>query len=210
MCENTVVAQKLIVEELTGRHVRLEPLRIDHVGDLIEASGVNRSTYEYTPVPDGETATTDYVLALLRDWEAGAVVPFAQVQPTTGRAMGVTRYMTFRTLPDERLPYAVEIGGTWIGDAAQRTGLNTEAKYLLLRHAFQSWDVARVDLKTDARNERSRRAIVRIGATFEGVLRQWQPSLVSGEEGQFRDTAMFSVVESEWPAVQHHLLSLLH
>ena len=91
----------------------------------------------------------------------------------------------------------------------QRTAINTEAKYLMLRHAFEHWDVARVDLKTDARNERSRRAIERIGATFEGVLRAWQPSVASGEAGRPRDSAMYSIVAAEWPARRRHLEGLM-
>jgi RimJ/RimL family protein N-acetyltransferase len=103
------------------------------------------------------------------------------------------------------VPYAVEIGGTWLAASAQGTGINVDAKLLLLTHAFEHWQVGRVDLKTDARNERSRNAIARIGATFEGVLRSWQPSLVAGEEGRLRDTAMFSIVAGEWPAVRARL-----
>jgi RimJ/RimL family protein N-acetyltransferase len=117
--------------------------------------------------------------------------------------------MTLRYRDDEALPFAVEIGGTWLGQGAQRSGINTEAKYLLLRYAFEEWGVARVDLKTDARNARSWSAIERIGATFEGVLRNWQPSLVTGEETQYRDSAIFSITSDEWPEVRRHLETLL-
>ena len=115
--------------------------------------------------------------------------------------------MTLRWRSDAELPFAVEIGGTWLAASAQRTAINTEAKLLLFRHAFETWRVARVDLKTDARNDRSWSAILRLGCTFEGVLRQWQPSLVVGEEALYRDSAMFSVVASEWPKVEANLLS---
>jgi RimJ/RimL family protein N-acetyltransferase len=117
--------------------------------------------------------------------------------------------MTIRSLRPFATPYAVEIGGTWLATSAQRSGINTEAKLLLLDYAFETWHVGRVDLKTDARNDRSRNAILRIGASFEGVLRHWQPSLVEGEEGTLRDSAMFSIVDSEWPSVRERLTSLL-
>jgi RimJ/RimL family protein N-acetyltransferase len=117
--------------------------------------------------------------------------------------------MTLRRREEDDRPFAAEIGGTWLGAQFQRTGINSEAKLLLLGYAFEVWNVARVDLKSDARNERSRAAILRLGATFEGVLRQWQPSLVVGEEGLYRDTAMFSVTQEEWPGVREHLKTLV-
>lgn len=150
----------------------------------------------------------EYVSGLLRMWEAGEVVPFAQVEVASDRPVGATRLMTIRALPSTGTPYAVEIGGTWLSASAQRSGLNTQAKHLLLAHAFESWKVGRVDLKTDARNERSRNAILRIGATFEGVLRHWQPSQVAGEESRLRDSAMYSILDTEWPRVNEHLRSL--
>ena len=101
--------------------------------------------------------------------------------------------------------YAVEIGWTWLAASAQRTGINAEAKLLLLTHAFDTLRLARVDWKTDARNERSRQAIERLGARFEGVLRGWSPSHAPGEEGRLRDSAMFSVTAAEWPDVKAHL-----
>jgi RimJ/RimL family protein N-acetyltransferase len=121
----------------------------------------------------------------------------------------MTRYMSIRRREGEEIPYAVEIGGTWLCASAQRTGINTEAKLILLAHAFEVWGVGRVDFKTDARNERSRRAIERLGATFEGVLRHWQPSLVSGEETQLRNSAMYSILDTEWPRVSADLRSRL-
>jgi RimJ/RimL family protein N-acetyltransferase len=138
-------------------------------------------------------------------WKSGEVVPFVQVDVARERVVGVTRIMTIRRLNDSSTPYAVEIGGTWLAASTQRTGINTNAKLLLLEHAFTTFGVGRVDLKTDARNERSRNAILRIGATFEGVLRHWQPSMVPGEEGRLRDSAIFSVLDTEWPAVRERL-----
>jgi RimJ/RimL family protein N-acetyltransferase len=160
-------------------------------------------------VPENRLETERYVLDLLREWEKGLIVPFAQVSVQSDRAVGVTRFMTLRRREEDDRPFAAEIGGTWLGAQFQRTGINSEAKLLLLGYAFEVWNVARVDLKSDARNERSRAAILRLGATFEGVLRQWQPSLVVGEEGLYRDTAMFSVTQEEWPGVREHLKTLV-
>lgn len=201
---------KLVVDALVGRHVRLEPLTREHVGALVVASGADRATYGYTTVPHGSQEMSTYVSALLAEGEAGLTVPFVQIDDTKCLVVGMTRYLTLRTRPGASLPYAVEIGGTWLSPSAQRSAINTESKYLLLRYAFESWGATRVDLKTDSRNERSKAAITRLGATFEGVLRHWQPSLVAGEEAMYRDTAMFSVVDTQWPAVASHLLSLMH
>jgi RimJ/RimL family protein N-acetyltransferase len=150
----------------------------------------------------------DYVSDLLRMWEAGEVVPFAQIEVASDRPVGATRLMTIRALQSSATPYAVEIGGTWLAASAQRSGLNTQAKQLLLAYVFDAWNVGRVDLKTDARNDRSRNAILRIGATLEGVLRHWQPSQLAGEENRLRDSAIFSILDTEWPRVEDHLRSL--
>lgn len=201
--------EQLIVVGLVGRYVRLEPLMRTHVDALVEACQVERTTYGFTQIPEDRAGMEHYVDDLLRDWQAGNVVPFAQLDVASERAVGVTRFMTLRYRDEGELPFAVEIGGTWLGAGAQRTGINGEAKFLLMRHAFETWGVTRVDLKTDARNARSRAAILRLGATFEGVLRRWQPSLVEGEEGLYRDSAMFSVTKDEWPRVREHLESLI-
>jgi len=194
---------------LVGRLVRLQPLRRGDVAGLIRAANEDRHTYDYTSVPEDERAMVAHVDNLLGDVDRGLVVPFVQFDTADDRIVGMTRYLTIRSRPGEPLPFAVEIGGTWIAGSAQRSGINTEAKLLLLRHAFEQWRVARVDLKTDNRNERSKAAIARIGATFEGVLRQWQPSQVAGEETGYRDTAMFSIIDTEWPSVSERLASLL-
>jgi RimJ/RimL family protein N-acetyltransferase len=197
------------VPELVGDVVRLEPLSRGHVGELVVAANVDRATYTYTVVPSDESSMLAYVDGLLADFDRGEVVPFAQISVITGRAVGATRYLTIRRRSAEDLPYAVEIGGTWLAASAQRTAINSEAKFLLLSHAFDVWHAKRVDLKTDARNDRSRNAMARIGASFEGVLRQWQPSQVSGEEALYRDSAMFSVMDVEWPALKETLRSRL-
>ena len=194
---------------LCGDTVRLEALGPEHVDALFDAANEDRSAYCFTSVPSSRAEMTSSVEGLLRAWQAGEVVPFAQIDIRSDSAVGVTRFMTIRCAPGAQTPYAVEIGGTWLAASAQRTGINTEAKYLLLGHAFEVLGVARVDLKTDARNDRSRGAILRIGASFEGILRNWQPSLVPGEEGLLRDSALYSILDKEWSDVREHLRTLL-
>jgi RimJ/RimL family protein N-acetyltransferase len=199
----------LQVPELAGRIVRLEPLAEAHVDGLVAASAEARETYGYTTVPYGRDAMAGYVRALLAARSTGEAIPFAQVRVADGRTVGVTRFLSLRWGPGESLPYAVEIGGTWLAASAQRTGINSEAKLLLLAHAFEGWKVSRVDFKTDARNGRSRAAILALGASFEGVLRNWQPSHVLGEEKELRDSAIYSILDSEWPAVRQALMARL-
>jgi len=187
---------------LTGGLVRLEPLTLGHVPDLAQAGGGDRSTFGYTWVPDGPDSAAAYVRD--RTGDVGRMA-FAQVRLADGRAVGSTSFLAMRRRPDDGRLFAVEIGATFLAPSAQGSGINAEAKLLLLSHAFGEWHVGRVDFKTDARNERSRRSIEGIGARFEGILRSWQPSLVRGEEGSLRDTAIFSVVSSEWPEVAERL-----
>jgi RimJ/RimL family protein N-acetyltransferase len=186
---------------LKGSLVRLEPLAAGHVPGLMAAAEEDRSAYAWTVVPRaGEMAA--YVAAqLARD----GMMPFAQVRVSDEAPVGCTSFWNPRTWPGREDLFAVEIGWTWLAASAQRTGINTEAKLLLLQHAFDELGVARVDWKTDARNQRSRRAIEGLGARFEGVLRNWSPSHVPGEEGRLRDSAMFSVTDAEWPAVKSAL-----
>jgi RimJ/RimL family protein N-acetyltransferase len=190
---------------LTGTRVRLEPVTVAHVDDLVDAAGDNRETYDWTTVPHGRDGVERYVDGLLALAAAGEWVPFTQVAIETGRAVGMTNYLTLRFELDAGLPYAVEVGGTWLAHSAQRTGINVEAKLLLFTHAFEAWGVGRVDLKTDARNARSRNAIEGVGATFEGILHSWQPSHAKGERGKLRDSAMHSIVAADWPDVRARL-----
>jgi N-acetyltransferase len=190
---------------LAGSLVRLEPLGLSHADDLVAAAAEDRATFGLAEVPDGPESVEAYIDWRLRAAEAGELVPFAQVRVADGRAVGCTLYANIRRRTPADSPYAVEIGGTWLGASAQRTGINVEAKLLLLSHAFETWRVGRVDIKTDARNERVRTAIAALGAQFEGVLRAWQPSQAIGEEGLLRDSAMYSIVTAEWPAVREHL-----
>ena len=197
------------IPTLAGPYVRLEPLAPENIDALVLAANEDRSSYLYTNVFMNVDEATQYVDVMLTMWKSGEVVPFVQVDVARDRVVGVTRIMTIRRLNDSSMPYAVEIGGTWLAASSQRTGINTNAKLLLLEHAFTTLGVGRVDLKTDARNERSRAAITRIGATFEGVLRHWQPSMVPGEEGRLRDSAIFSILDTEWPDVRERLQSTL-
>jgi N-acetyltransferase len=189
--------------------VRLEPLGPEYIDALVDAANEDRAAYSYTSVPQTADDVRRFVDIMTSMWKAGEVVPFVQIEVARDRAVGVTRFMTIRRLDESSTPYALEIGGTWLAASTQRTGVNTNAKLLLLEYAFTTLGVGRVDLKTDARNERSRAAIARIGASFEGVLRHWQPSLVPGEEGQLRDSAIFSILDTEWPDVRERLQSTM-
>ena len=204
-----VMFEALDVPEMVGSLVRLEHLTHDHTDGLTHAAAEDRATYRYSAIPDGREATHEYVTGLLAARAGGETIPFAQVRTVDGRVVGVTRYLSLRARPDAARPFAVEIGGTWLAASAQRSGINVEAKYLLLIHAFESWKVKRVDFKSDARNDRSRVAIAALGAVHEGVLRNWQPSQVVDEDDELRDSAMYSIIEPEWPAVLDKLRARL-
>ena len=192
----------LSCDALMGDVVRLEPLTPGHVPGLRRAAeGAGPNAFAAVPTPD---EVEDYVARSLARRDAGAYAPFAQVEAATGRVVGHTAYLTPRWMDGGRL-FAVEIGSTWLAPAARGTAVNPAAKLLLMTQAFESWGVDRVDIKTDARNEAARAAIAATGATFEAVLRAWQPSLAPGEEGLVRDTAMFSVTPPEWPRVRVRL-----
>ena len=192
----------LSCDALMGDVVRLEPLTPGHVPGLRRAAeGAGPSAFAAVPTPD---EVEDYVARSLARRDAGAYAPFAQIEAATGRVVGHTAYLTPRWMDGGRL-FAVEIGSTWLAPAARGTAVNPAAKLLLMTQAFESWGVDRVDIKTDARNEAARAAIAATGATFEAVLRAWQPSLAPGEEGLVRDTAMFSVTPPEWPRVRVRL-----
>ncbi|WTW93828.1 GNAT family N-acetyltransferase [Streptomycetaceae bacterium NBC_01309] len=183
---------------LEGTLIRLEPLDRRHTADLAEAAEEDRSSYRFTWVPTA-AEVTGYVDAQLARAAAGMLAPYAQVEQVSGKAVGATAYWNPRLWPDGEGLSAIEVGFTWLAASAQGTGANTEAKYLLFRHAFETWEVARLDLKTDARNSRSRAAIERVGARFEGVLRNWSQSWAPGEDGRLRDSAIFSIIATEWP-----------
>ena len=207
-----IVAGEEIV--LTGSEVVLIPLTRSHCSLLERVAGEfaqKKSEYSFSFVPLTAGEVRSYVGAALHQREAGERYPFA-VQ-WNGTIVGSTSYATldFWTWPEEsaqlrrRGPDAVEIGATWIAPSAQRTRCNTESKFLLLTRAFEDWKVHRVTLKTDERNNRSRRAIERIGARFEGVRRV---DMV-GCDGAPRDSAYYSIVASEWPEIKSRLEHML-
>jgi len=197
---------------LEGTHVRLEPLALAHVPALAGAASGPRGTYALTWVPEGEAAMRRYVEEAIALREGGAAVPFATVQRATGRVIGSTRFFNFEYFrwPDgaraaPQPPDAVEIGWTWLAADAQRTAANTDAKLLMLTHAFESWRVLRVNLRTDARDARSRAAIERLGTRLDGILRAHLPAA----DGGVRDTATYSLLASEWPAAKARLSARL-
>jgi RimJ/RimL family protein N-acetyltransferase len=194
---------------LTGRHVVLEPLSVEHIDEIAAAGAGDRSTFAFTQVPDGPTESADYVAWLVDDAARAQAGPFVQRRISDGVVVGCTRFLNpawplGRPEPDE-----VEIGGTWLAAHAQRSPINTEAKLLLLTDAFGRWQVQRVAICTDARNERSRQAIDRLGATFEGVLRRHRRSTHIGDRDRLRDTAAYSITVDDWPAVESHLRNTL-
>jgi RimJ/RimL family protein N-acetyltransferase len=188
---------------LIGTHVRLEPLGQTHAADLLAALASDPSIWRWMSGParpDTAERMAAYVAAAGEAQARGGLVPFAQVAQDVGGAVGVTNYLNIS--PQDR---GLEIGGTWLGRLWHRTGINTEAKYLLLRHAFEELGAARVQLKTDARNQAAQAAIARLGAVREGVLRRHMRI----HDGFIRDTVMYSITEDEWPAVKVGLEALL-
>lgn len=192
---------------LEGAIVRLEPLGRHHARDLAEAAEEERGQYAFTWVPTA-AEVEEYIEQHLGRRAQGRLAPYAQIDRATGKAVGATALWDPRRLPGLGL-YAIEIGFTWLAASAQGTGVNAEAKLLLFRHAFGTLGVDRVDLKTDARNARSRAAIEASGAKFEGVLRNWSRSWAPGEDGRLRDSAMYSVVRAEWPETEAALVERL-
>ncbi len=197
---------------LSGRLVRLEPLSQAHLEGLVAAANADDAEdFPFTWVPRRRDELSRWIDEALALAAAGRAVPFATLAATDGRVLGSTRLANLERWdwleppPDPRPLDAAEIGWTWLGRPAQRSGANTEAKLLMLRHAFTVLRVRRVTLKTDARNERSRAAIARLGATLDGVLRAHLPA----SDGGPRDSAVFSIVEAEWPAVEARLTTLL-
>jgi RimJ/RimL family protein N-acetyltransferase len=197
-----------------GRLVELEPLDLAHVPALLDVAQRGRQAFALTNVPADEPGLRAYVETALAAARDGKAVPFATIDRAADRVVGSTRFGNIERWlwpaghPLQKtadLPDAVEIGWTWLDPAAQRTGINVEAKLLMLTHAFESWQVHRVTLMTDARNLRCREAILKLGATLDGVLRAARP----GADGAIRDTAAYSIVRGEWPACQAALLERL-
>ena len=194
---------------LMGRHVQLEPLGFEHAEALLAAANESRATYALTTVPASATGMEAYIVAAHAERDDGRSLPFV-VRDAAGAVVGTTRFMEIEhwtwpagtpAAPVPEGPDAVEIGYTWYAERVQRTALNTEAKVLLCSHAFERWKVRRVTWKTDARNLRSRTAILRLGARFDGVLRANRPAA----DGGVRSTACFSMLAEDWPAARRTL-----
>jgi N-acetyltransferase len=212
------MATKIQVPVLEGSHVRLEPLGRGHVDGLVAASAgdpslsLSRSLYQWSPVPQGRASAEKYVDTALAWQEAGTAAPFAIVRISDGAVIGSTRFWLIEHWAwplghasyGRGAPDACEIGYTWFSANAIRTPANTESKLLMLTYAFENWKVLRVCLHTDVRNARSRAAIERIGGQFEGVLRAHRMA------ADFipRDSARYSIIASEWPAVKERLVQL--
>lgn len=185
---------------LEGSVVRLEPLGMQHVAALCEV-GLDPALWALTTIRVNTPADMEkYVSDALADQRAGIALPFAAVERASGRVIGSTRFGSIT--PAHR---RVEIGWTWIAQPWQRTAVNTEAKLLMLRHAFETLGCIRVELKTSALNARSRAAMRRIGATEEGTMRQH----MINADGSLRDSVYFSVIDTEWPAVERRLEAML-
>ena len=188
---------------LQGSHIRLEPLELRHAEGLAAAAEADRSLYDWSPVPNGIAEARKYVETAL-DWHAaGKALWFATVRITDGVVIGSTRFFDLERwnwpeghpLHGRSTPDVCEIGYTWLTRSAIRTPANTEAKLLMLTHAFETWQVLRVCLHTDVRNQRSRAAIERIGGQFEGILRAHRMAA----DFIARDSARYSIIASEWP-----------
>jgi RimJ/RimL family protein N-acetyltransferase len=197
---------------LSGEHIRLEPLSREHVDGLVFAAAVDRSLYQWSPVPRDRSEATSYIETAIAWVEAGSAVPFVIVRLHDGAIIGSTRFFNIERWAWPRdhprhghIVDACEIGYTWLASSAIRTKANTEAKFLMLAHAFEGWQALRICLHTDVRNQRSRAAIERIGGKFEGILRAHRMA------ADFipRDSVRYSIIAAEWPAVKERLKQFL-
>ena len=181
---------------LYGKRIRLEPMRIEHL-DALTAAGAFEELWKWTSTfAHTRESMQRYVEEALDDARSGKALPFVTIDGATGKIIGSTRFANF-----DHANRRVEIGWTWITPAFQRTHVNTEAKFLMLSHAFEAWGCARVELKTDVLNEKSRNAMSRMGAREEGILRKH----VLAHGGRWRDTIYYSVLDAEWPDVKSFL-----
>jgi RimJ/RimL family protein N-acetyltransferase len=198
---------------LHGRRVRLEQLGYEHLDALVVAAAGERSLYQWSPVPVTREEFRSYLDAALVWRDAGTAMPLAIIRTEDKAVIGSTRFWNIERWPwpagharagrDD--PDACEIGYTWLATNAIRTGINTECKLLMLSHAFERWRVLRVCFHADARNERSRRALERIGARFEGVLRAHRIAA----DFTARDSHRYSIIATEWHDVKERLLALI-
>jgi RimJ/RimL family protein N-acetyltransferase len=198
---------------LEGKHIRLEPLEFGHVEGLVAAAAADSSLYRWSPVPQGKVEAESYVATALAWRDAGTAVPFAIVRADDNVVIGSTRFFNLERwswpqghpLHGRDVPDACEIGYTWLTRSAIRTAANSEAKLLMLTHAFEKWEVFRVCFHTDARNRRSRAALERIGGKFEGILRAHRMAA----DFVARDSVRYSIVAAEWPRVKQGLLQFV-
>lgn len=198
---------------LSGRSVRLEPLSLAVVDDLVTASSEDRSTYAFTRVPNSRDEMVSYVEAAMAEQAEGRTAPFAIRWLHTDRVVGATRLMNLEYWqgpmpwpPGTRgvvgeVPSVADIGYTWLAASAQGTGVNRESKFLMLSLAFETWNVHRITLKADVRNHRSKAAIEALGAQLDGVRR----AETRGADDTVRDTAYYSILGHEWPAIRERL-----
>ncbi|MGA2147535.1 MAG: GNAT family protein [Bryobacteraceae bacterium] len=198
---------------LQGKHVRLEPLELRHIDGLIAAAAADPSLYQWSLVPQGMAEITRYVDTAVAWRDAGTAVPFAIVRVSDGAAIGSTRFFDLErwawppghSRHGSGLLDGCEIGYTWLTRAAIRTAANTEAKLLMLTHAFEVWQMLRVSFHTDVRNQRSRAALERIGGRFEGILRSHRMA----SDYIARDSARYSIIAAEWPETKKRLTQLI-
>jgi RimJ/RimL family protein N-acetyltransferase len=201
---------------LEGTYVRLEPLSDAHIEPLVAAAAEDRTNYQWTYTPEGREQMAAYVADALEKVAADAHVAFATLRKGDGdenRVVGATRFCEIAcwqwppgaSHQRHGIPDVVDIGFTWLAGSAQRSPVNTEAKLLMMRHAFEVWQVHRVALQTDVRNARSRAAIERIGGQLDGIMRADRP----GSDDTVRTSARFSIMADEWPAVKQRLTARL-
>jgi RimJ/RimL family protein N-acetyltransferase len=204
---------RIDVFALAGQSIRLEPLSHNHRDGLSAAAATEPSLYQWSPVPQGDVETAQYIDTALSWRDAESAVPFAIVREHDGVVLGSTRFFDLERWQwplghlrhGRQHPDACEIGYTWLTRSSIRTAANTESKLLMLTHAFEVWEVLRVCLHTDVRNQRSRAAIERIGGKYEGTLRAHRMAA----DYIARDSARYSIVAAEWPEVKQQLHRLL-
>ena len=183
---------------LEGKHVRLDPMRVDHLPALCEV-GLAPEMWKWTNnIVTGAADLERYVRAALADRDLGVALPFVTVDRASGKIVGSTRFGNI-----DRFNRKTEIGWTWVNPQWQRTSINSEAKLLMLTHAFETWKCIRVELKTDSNNKQSQKAIKRLGAVKEGTLRNHMIT----ESGRYRDSVFFSITDAEWESVKANLAS---
>jgi RimJ/RimL family protein N-acetyltransferase len=202
-CDNKTIVTlnpEIIPVTLEGQHVRLEPLSPNHEEELLAAADDGELWSSLVTIVPTRDTMAEYIAEALEAQAKGSELPFVIIHKATGQAVGTTRFYNIE-LRNRRL----DIGYTWLAASAQRTPVNTEAKLLLLTHAFEHWQVIRVELVTDVLNLQSRNAILRLGAKEEGIFRNHM--VMPG--GRYRDSVCFSIIESEWPAVKARLQAKL-